>query len=241
MDLLNKVVNGDCISVMKNLPDKCIDLIVTDPPYLISYKTNYRNDKMHEFTTEIANDDNPELIKEYIKECFRILKDNSAMYMFCSTTKIDFFKQELEKYFTIKNQIIWVKNNWTAGDLEAAFGRQYEICFLVNKGRKKFNGKRLTDIWYFDRIVGKNQVHQNQKPVDLIQRCIEKHSNVGDIIFDGFGGSGTTAVAAVSLKRNFIIIEYEEKYCNIISERLGSGDYIIRMKDINGYTSVKVT
>ena len=59
------------------------------------------------------------------------------MYMFCNCDKVDFFKQELENAgFKIKNMIIWVKNNWTAGDLKAQFGKQYEIIFLVNKGRK---------------------------------------------------------------------------------------------------------
>jgi len=222
MDLINKIYQGDCIQVMNDMPEKCIDLIVTDPPYLISYKTNHRKDKSHEFTSEIANDNNPELITNYIKMCHTIMKDNTAMYMFCSADKVDFFKQELEKYFKIKNMIIWVKNNWSAGDLEGAFGRQYEICFLVNKGRKKFNGKRITDVWQFDRVVGNNQVHQNQKPVELIRQCIEKHSQSGDLVFDGFGGSGTTALAALELGRNYLTVEFEEKYCKIIHKRVNS-------------------
>lgn len=60
----------------------------------------------------------------YIKECYRVLKNNTAIYMFCSFDKVDFFKAEIEKYFDIKNIIIWKKNNHTAGDLEAQFGKQ---------------------------------------------------------------------------------------------------------------------
>ena len=213
--------NGDCLEVMKNIPDKHIDLIVTDPPYLIKYKTNYRKNKSHDFCSEILNDDNYELIHKYIIECYRILKDDKAMYMFCNCNHVDYFKQELEKAgFNIKNMIIWVKNNWTAGDLRAQFGKQYEILFLVNKGRCLFNGKRITDIWKFNRVIGKGQYHQNQKPLDLIKLCIEKHSNKGDLVFDGFMGSGTTGVACKELNRNFIGIELDDKYFNIAKERI---------------------
>lgn len=205
---------------MEEMENGSVDLIVTDPPYLVSYKTNRRKDKNHEFCSEIENDDNTELIKEYIEECYRIMKENSAMYIFCSADKVDFFKRELERYFNIKNMIIWVKNSWTAGDLEAQFGKQYEIVFLVNKGRKKFNGKRISDVWYFDRVVGKKQLHQNEKPLDLIRQCIEKHSDPNDTVFDGFVGSGTTPLACKELDRNFIGFELDSKYYEIAMKRL---------------------
>lgn len=99
---LNKIYNEDCLIGMKRIPDETVDLIVTDPPYLVSYKTGYRKNKEHRFNKVILNDNNEELIKEYITECYRILKQNSAMYMFCSASKVDFFKNELEKQFNIK-------------------------------------------------------------------------------------------------------------------------------------------
>lgn len=142
----NKIYNLDVIDFMTTLPDESIDLVVTDPPYLISYKTNRRKERGHKFSNAIENDNNPELIKTYIKECYRVLKNNTAIYMFCSFDKVDFFKSEIEKYFDIKNIIIWKKNNHTAGDLEAQFGKQYEMIILANKGRKPFNGDRLTDV-----------------------------------------------------------------------------------------------
>jgi len=106
---LNKIYNEDCMNVMKKIPNETVDLIVTDPPYLVNYKTNYRKDKNHRFNKMIFNDNNEELIKDYIDECYRILKQNSAMYMFCSASKVDFFKSELEKQFNIKNMIVWQK------------------------------------------------------------------------------------------------------------------------------------
>lgn len=220
---------GDCLKLMKELPDNSIDLIVTDPPYLMSYKTNYRINKPHKFCTEIAGDDDEELIKNYIAECYRIMKNDTAMYMFCNSNKVDFFKIELEKYFTIKNMIIWVKNNWTAGDLKCAYGKQYEIMFLVNKGRCEIRGKRLTDVWEFNRVAGKSQLHQNEKPIKLIKQCIEKHSDEGDIVFDGFMGSGTTAVACVKTGRHYIGCELDPEYYDIACKRLDeveSPDYV---------------
>jgi site-specific DNA-methyltransferase (adenine-specific) len=216
---LNKIYNMDCLVGMGNIPDETIDLVVTDPPYLINYKTGHRQDKAHRFNRVILNDDNEELIKNYIKECHRIMKQNTAMYMFCSSHKVDFFKVELEKYFTIKNMIIWEKNNHTAGDLESSYGRKYEIVFLVNKGNRPFNGKRLTDVWRFDRVSVDAQLHQNQKPTPLISQCIRNHSNEGDVVFDGFMGSGTTAISCHRLNRNFIGFELDKEYHEIAVER----------------------
>ena len=216
-----KLYCDDCLNIMKQIENESIDLIVTDPPYLIKYKTNRRKNKNHDFCSEILNDDNEQLIIDYIKECYRILKNNTAMYMFCNCDKVDFFKKELENAgFKIKNMIIWVKNNWTAGDLKAQFGKQYEIIFLVNKGRKCFNGKRITDVWMFDKISGKKQLHQNQKPVDLLKQCILKHSDENDIIFDGFMGSGSTCVACIETNRKFIGVELDKKYFEIAKERI---------------------
>ncbi len=217
------LLHGDCLELMKDIPDGSVDLVLTDPPYLIDYHTARRKDKTHDFCTSIQGDTNPGLITQYIEQCYRILKDNTAMYMFCSPDRVDFFKQALERVgFKIKNLIVWVKNNHTAGDLKAQFGKRYELLFLVNKGRKFFNGERLTDVWYFDKVAGSKQVHQNQKPIDLLTRCILKHSNKGDIVFDGFSGSGSTGVACVNTGRKFIGIEIEEKYFNIAKERINS-------------------
>lgn len=218
-----EIKQGDCLELMKEINNESIDLIVTDPPYLMNYKTNHRKDKKHDFCTEIKNDDNFEIIELYIKECYRILKKDSAIYMFCNSNKIDYFKQMIEKYgFKIKNIIVWVKNNWSAGDLKAQYGKQYEFIIYANKGRKKINGKRLTDVWFFDRVSGKKQVHQNQKPIELLQQAIEKSSNENDTIFDGFMGSGSTGVACINTNRNFIGFELDENYFNIAKERLES-------------------
>lgn len=214
---------GDCVELMAQMPDGTIDLVVTDPPYLISYKTGRRKNKQHDFCKTIKGDNDRQLIIDYISECHRILKDNTALYMFCSGKTIDFFKKEIEKAgFVIKNIIVWVKNNHTAGDLKAQYGQQYEFIILANKGRREFNGKRLTDVWSYKRVVGAQQLHQNQKPVDLIKQCILKHSNPDEIVFDGFMGAGTTGVACAETGRRFVGIEIEPKYYDIAKERINN-------------------
>ena len=80
--------------------------------------------------------------------------------------------------------------------------------------------KRTGDVWQIPRVPNNKLIHQNQKPVALIERCISYHSKPGDIVFDGFMGSGTTAIAARNLGRRFLGFEIEPKYFDIIVERL---------------------
>lgn len=101
----DKLYFGDCIGGMRKLPNGCCDLVCSDPPYGISYKTGYRS-KEHKFSHEIANDSGEQwenLIKAYVKECYRVLKDNTAAYFFCSSKTIPFFMEQIEGAgFTIK-------------------------------------------------------------------------------------------------------------------------------------------
>lgn len=219
------IYNKDVLEVVKEIKNESIDMIFTDPPYLINYKTNHRKNKKHKFCKEIEGDNNVLLIDNFIKEAYRILKNDTAMYICCSWKTSDIFKSLLIKHeFKIKNQIIWVKNNWTAGDLKGQFGQQYEIVFLAVKGKPKFNGKRITDVWNFNRVSGNKQLHQNEKPVELVELCIQKHSKENDLVFDGFAGVGTTGIACKKLNRKYILCEIDKEYFNIMKNRLESND-----------------
>ena len=216
-----KLLHGDCLELMKEIPDESVDMILTDPPYLMSYKTNHRADKSHRFCQTIIGDNDKELIADFAKEAYRVLKNNTAMYCFCNSNHVDFFKEVIESAgFRIKNILIWVKNNWTAGDLKAQYGKQYEMIIYCNKGRKFIQGKRLTDVWYFDRVSSNRAVHQNQKPVDLLTQIIEKSSDVGDVILDPFMGSGSTGIACMNTRRKFIGMEIDEEYFTAARERI---------------------
>ena len=94
--------HGDCFELMMNIPDGYVDLVLTDPPYGMSFKSHYRKEKYN----GIRNDKSLEWLEKYVAECFRILKDNTAAYFFCSWHNIDVFKQSIEKKFKIKNILI---------------------------------------------------------------------------------------------------------------------------------------
>ena len=227
---LNRIYNEDCLEGMKRIPDNIVDLVVTDPPYCIKYKTGYRKDKSHKFCHEIINDDNKDLITSYLKECYRILKENTAAYVFCSSKTLDFFRHEAAKAgFVIKNVIIWVKNNWTAGDLKAQYGQQYEPILYLNKGRCFINGKRITDVWSFPRVAAQYLIHQNQKPVPLIEQCINKSLQLGGVIFDGFMGSGTTAIACMNTNRNYLGFEIDKEYYDLSIRRIKKYEHKLEM------------
>lgn len=211
---LNKIIHGNCLELIKQIPENSIDLICTDPPYLINYKTNHRKDKSHDFCSEIAHDDisYTSLFEALMPEYFRVMKENTALYLFTSAKTIDIFKPLVEKHFTVKNLIIWVKNNWTAGDLVNQYGQQYEIIIYANKGLSPIRGKRIPDVWNFARVSGDAQRHQNQKPIDLLYQILLKSSDMGGLVLDTFGGSCSLAEAAIKAGRNYTIFEINEEY-----------------------------
>ena len=95
---------------------------------------------------------------------------------------------------------------------------------ILNQGRASnrcpFYGDRLNDVWEFDKVAGNNLKHQNQKPIDLIEQCINKHSQEEGVVFDGFIGSGTTAIACMNTNRNYIGYELDKDYYNIAIARI---------------------
>lgn len=197
-----------------------VDLIITDPPYLMNYRTNWRKNKNHKFSTTIQNDNNQQLIHQAIRRCHSLLKEGGAIYIFCNDIKIDYFKQTIEKYFKIKNILIWEKNNGTAGDLKGQYRKTAEFIIFATKGRHILNGKRDNDVLHFKRVPTTQLQHQNQKPLKLIQYLILKSSQKRDIVLDCFMGSGTTGVASKKLLREFIGIEIDETYFKIAQKRI---------------------
>lgn len=211
---INQIIHGDCLEVMKTFPDKSVDLVLTDPPYGMEFRSNHRQVK-HE---AIANDNTLDWLEMAVSETFRVLKEDCHAYFFCSFHNMDIFKQELAKKFEVKNMLIWAKNNTGMGDLEGDYAPQYELILFCTKGRKLLNGGRDSNILKSKKTG--NNLHPTEKPVDLISFLMEKSSNENDLVLDPFGGSCTTAVACKQLKRNYICIEKEAKYVAICHERL---------------------
>mgnify|MGYP005862256575 FL=1 len=214
-----KLYNGDCLEIMDNIDDKSIDLIITDPPYLINYQSNRRKKK--DRFDKIKNDkDNYILIQEYFKECYRIMKNNTAIYCFCSWHNIDFFKREFEKYFKLKNIIIWNKNNHGTGDLKGSYAPKYEFILFGHKGRTLLREKRISDVIDCAKIPSKKLTHPTEKPQKLLGIFIKQSSDESNIVFDGFMGTGSCGMVANNLNRKFIGIELDENYFNIAKERI---------------------
>jgi len=214
-----KIHLGDCIEYMKTLPNESIDLVVTDPPYGLSFVNNHSLTQFDEILNDDFEDTKP-LLEKYFKECFRIMKNNTAIYSFCSWHKVDFFKQEIEKYFTMKNLLIWDKQNHTNGDLFASFGVSSELIVYGHKGRCLNRGKRHIDILSYPKENTKKIGHPTPKNIALLKLLIENSSDKNQIVFDGFAGSGSTGVACALSNRRFIGCELEKKYYNIAKQRI---------------------
>ena len=122
---------------------------------------------------------------------------------------------------TLKTKIVWLKNNWSAGDLRGCFGNQYEEMLFIVKGRHKIRGRRWSNVWRFDRIPASKMLHPTQKPESLLQRAIEASSDSGDLVVDPFAGSGSTGVAARQAGRSFLLGDIDPKMINIARARLG--------------------
>lgn len=218
---LNRIYNEDCIEGMRSIPDKSVDLIVTDPPYLMNYRSNRRT--ATEKFRHIANDrDSHDLIADYMSECFRVLKDDTAIYMFCSWHHIDFFKQEFEKYFKLKNLIVWNKNVHGTGDLKGSYGPKHELVLFGHKGRSILREKRLPDVIDCAKIPSSKLTHPTEKPVELLKIFVTNSSDPGAVVLDGFAGTGSLPQACVETGRNFIAFELDEEYATKGNMRLAA-------------------
>lgn len=199
---------GNCFNV--NTKQFRYDVLLTDPPYGINYRTNHRK-SVHADDTSIDYDSGS-LVVSKLKEF--ISASDRASFVFC---RWDVFSVALPRP---KSLIVWVKNNWTAGDLRQGFAKQWEaIAFYPDRSFRFANGKRRTDVMYYPRIAGKLQEHLMEKPVGLLKELILCTDRITSV-FDPFCGSGSTLVAAKLLGVKSIGIEIKESYCEIAKKRL---------------------
>jgi len=203
---------GDCLEVLPLLEPDSIDLVVTDPPYGLNYFSNcYNGINPH---NRIINDDKFFLP---LRRIWKLIKETGALFFFYSWKNDPI---DIPVDIQIRNKIIWVKNNWTAGDLKGDYGNQYENIAFCPKDKFEIHGKRLSNVWPCDRVPHQKLKHPTEKPCQIIYPAILSGSDNNNLILDPFLGSGTTAVAAKQLGRKFIGIEISEKYCQIAVDRL---------------------
>lgn len=114
-------------------------------------------------------------------------------------------------------QLVIVKNNFGMG---YGFRNQYELCLVLEKGKHKYTRADVSNVLHMEHIHHTKDTHPHEKGVGLLKLLIEHSSSLGDIVLDCFVGSGSTLVASAELKRNFIGIEIEPKWCEVARKRL---------------------
>lgn len=257
---INKIIHGDCVGEMKNIPDNSIDLIFADPPYNLQLSQNRR--LIRENGTEVIPVDDDwdkfesyeeydNFTKNWLKECQRILKPTGTMWvtgMYHNIFRVGKIMQDLGIWFL--NDVIWVKIDAMPNFNGRRFTNNHETIIWAVKNKncksytfnseflKKMNGgKQMKDTdWFFglckgeERLKDENGIkaHPTQKPLKLIQQVLLSASNKGDIVFDPFMGSGTTAIVAEALRRKWFGIEKDEKYVVLAEKRIE--DFIKKLK-----------
>ncbi|MDK9699880.1 MAG: site-specific DNA-methyltransferase [bacterium] len=219
---------GDNRILLQQIDNESVDLVVTDPPYAISYRSN-RRVAMPKFAN-IALDDCIDWIPEFCKQMFRVLKPKTHIYCFCRwDTYPDFFSNLKEAGFTMKRTLIWVKDNHGSGDLRGDYAPQDEWIIFASKGRKNLMEPRISNVIEVPRIASIRLKHPTEKPVDLLKILIDKstyprkfgeYEHEPEIVLDPFMGSGTTGVAATSLGHYFYGMEMNGEYFDVVQERL---------------------
>lgn len=216
----DNIKNGDSLEILEKLEDKSIDIVLTDPPYGISYVSNRSMFDNAVTKRGLLNDEKNKALDLLDKTC-QILQrktaENSHIYFFCSWNVFSSFESIINKYFTIKTPIIWDKGNKGAGDLENDWGNQTEIIIYCSKGKKIIN-KRRGNILTVSRLHSSKMVHPTQKPIELIKEILKVSMTEGDFIVDPFMGSGSTIKAANELGLKSLGIELDKEMFYIAND-----------------------
>jgi len=245
--LLNKITNGNSLEIIKKIPDKTFDLVFADPPYNLQIgkklkrpddsKVNGVNDKWDQFKNFNEYDN---FCKLWLTESKRILKDNGAIWVIGTYHNIFRLGYHIQNIgFWMLNDVIWKKNNPMPNFRGTRFTNAHETLIWASKNKKSkytFNYQSLKCLnddlqmrsdWTLPICSGKERikkngkkVHSTQKPESLLHRILLASTNKDDFVFDPFLGTGTTAVVAKKLGRNYFGIENEKKYFETAKQRL---------------------
>lgn len=218
---------GDSISYLKSLSDDSVDLVVTDPPYRTTSRGNSGTSggmlatKLN-MSVRVFNHNDVD-IKEWIPECFRILKEGSHFYCMTNHTNlIDMLNCATKSGFHFIKSLVWDKGNKIMGQY---YMSQFEYILFFRKGKGvKINNCGTSDILSVPNKKMKNEngnnVHDTEKPVELMQILIENSSKEGQLVIDPFMGIGSTGIACVNSNRKFIGCELDPTYFEIAQQRI---------------------
>ena len=244
---INTIQLGDCIELLKQLPDNSVDLIFADPPYNLQlngelYRPNQTkvdavNDTWDKFDSKEEYD---KFTESWMKECHRILKNTGSFWVIGTYHNIFRVGTILQNIgFWILNDVIWVKPNPMPNFHGTRFNNAHETLIWATKSKssnytfhyhslKAMNDDlQMRSDWWIpicqgdERIkVNGQKAHSTQKPESLLYRIILATSNPEDIVLDPFSGSGTTAAVAKRLGRKYLAFDREASYIQIANNRL---------------------
>lgn len=233
---LNKIYNEDCLETLSRIEDNSIDLIVTSPPYNKGYfnKLNGTHSEIWsgaEIDYDAYDDNLPleeyeQLMIKVLNECFRVIKENGSIFFNHKPIRVlnkiyHPIKFLLEGGFPIYQEIVWNRKNSPNVRVDLLLPCTERI-FWISKGKPKFYKNKMypnlqSEVW--DIIVGKSE-HPAPFPSKLVDNCILGCTDEGDVVYDPFMGSGTTAVACMKRNRSFIGSEISEHYVNMANRRI---------------------
>lgn len=216
-----KLIYGDALDCLQDFKD--IDLILTDPPYNISRSNNLQtlsgNRQGVDFGEWDAHSVEP---ADWIPLAAETLSKNGSMIVFCGIQQASYVIEAMEKSgLKFKDCIRWIKTNPMPRNRDRRYVVDYEFAVWGAKGKWTFH--RQSDTYDRPEIrcsYPAKRLHPTQKPVQLMEDLISRHSNVGDTVLDPFMGSGTTGVACQNLGREFIGIEKDAGYFAAAQDRL---------------------
>lgn len=220
---LNRIYQMDCIEGMKLIPDGSVNLLLTDPPYNVSTKSNFHT--MGRKGVDFGEWDKEFNQIEWLETaCNKISKGGSAV-VFNDYKNIGLMRTVLEsKGFIIKEMIVWKKSNPMPRNRDRLYVTSIEVALWAVKGKGwTFNRQRETyENAIFEQPVvnHKKRIHPTQKPIEIFEELVKIHSNENDVVLDCFMGSGTTAVACELNNRKWIGFEIESEYIEFANKRL---------------------
>jgi len=229
-----KLILGDCLEKMKDIKDRSIDLIFSDPPFELDWsapiKFKERKDMLHHSEVTKKWDHILELYPILFKEFDRIVKDTGSILMFCRVEHISHpIEIAKENNFEHRATIVYHKTNPCTQVRRRNYLSSFETFIWESRPKDRevkftFNFKKQNEMHNFIELPAcgglERTCHPTQKSLKLIKHFLEIHSNENDLICDPFAGSGTTGVACKLLNRNFLGFEIDENYYNIAKERI---------------------
>ena len=235
-----KILQGDCLNLLKKIDNYSIDIVITSPPYNMNLRI--RNGKycsrqiVKEISTKYTEFDDNLPIEEYNKFHTEVLKEllrvaDLVFYniQIVTGSKRSIFKMIGEFSDNLKEIIVWDKGHGQPAMQKQVLNRRTELILVFEKDypisrqfrkRGKFARGTVDDIWEIKRQRNNIKNHAATFPEDLVRKIIENFSDENDTILDCFLGTGTTAVVAKKLNRNFVGMEISPKYVEITKDRL---------------------